>query len=50
MFRAAFTVSTEARAHIDACKDTATLERWILRATTAASMDDVFAENTEERT
>ncbi len=45
-----FTVSAEARAHIDACKDAATLERWILRATTAASMVDVFAENTEERT
>jgi hypothetical protein len=44
-----FPVSTEARARIDACKQTATLERWILRAATAASVAEALAENTEER-
>jgi len=42
-------VSTEARARIDACKDNATLDRWIVRATTAASVEDVLAASTKER-
>ncbi|WP_437759925.1 Rpn family recombination-promoting nuclease/putative transposase [Sorangium sp. So ce1389] len=37
-------VSSEARARIDACKSPATLDRWILRAATAASVDEVLAE------
>ena len=44
-----FTVSLEARARIDACKDIATLNRWILRAATAVSVEDVLAESTKER-
>jgi flagellar biosynthesis/type III secretory pathway protein FliH len=36
-------VSTEARAHIDACKDGATLDRWIVLAATAASVEEVIA-------
>ncbi len=36
-------VNEEARARIAACEDEPTLDRWIARATTAASVDDVFA-------
>jgi len=43
------TVSTEARARIDACKDNATLERWIVRAATAGSVEEVLAATTEAR-
>jgi PD-(D/E)XK nuclease family transposase len=42
-------VSTEARARIDACKGSATLDRWIVRAATAVSVEDVLAANPEER-
>jgi predicted transposase/invertase (TIGR01784 family) len=37
-----FSVTEEARARIEACKDAATLDRWIARATTAPSLEDVF--------
>ncbi|WP_437759921.1 Rpn family recombination-promoting nuclease/putative transposase [Sorangium sp. So ce1389] len=37
-------VSAEARTRIEACREPATLDRWILRAATAASADDVLAE------
>jgi hypothetical protein len=43
------TVSSDARARIDACKDRATLDRWILRAATAVSVEEVLAAGTEER-
>jgi len=33
----------EARTRIEECKDEATLHRWLARATTALSLDDVFA-------
>ncbi|XXY49213.1 Rpn family recombination-promoting nuclease/putative transposase [Sorangium sp. So ce269] len=36
-------VSAEARARIEACRESATLDRWILRAATAASVEDVLA-------
>jgi predicted transposase/invertase (TIGR01784 family) len=36
-------VSAEARARIEACKDVITLDRWIARAVTAASIEDVLA-------
>lgn len=36
-------VSSEARARIEACKDEATLDRWIARAATAATADEVIA-------
>src|SRR5580704_3496772 len=36
-------VSTEARARIEACKDMATLNQWIVRAATASSAEDVIA-------
>ena len=36
-------VSEEARARIEAWKDVITLDRWIARAATSASIDDVFA-------
>ena len=36
-------VSAGARAHIEACKDIATLERWIVRATTAKSAEEIIA-------
>jgi predicted transposase/invertase (TIGR01784 family) len=35
-------VSAEARARIEACKDVITLDRWIARAVTAASIEDVL--------
>jgi hypothetical protein len=39
-------VSREARAHIEACKDAATLDQWIARAATAASAEEVIALST----
>ena len=36
-------VSDEGRARIEACKDAATLGRWIVRAATAASIEEIFA-------
>ena len=36
-------VSSEVRAHIEACKDEATLDRWITRAATAPSAQDVIS-------
>ena len=36
-------VSAETRARIEACTELATLDRWIARAATAASAEDVFA-------
>jgi predicted transposase/invertase (TIGR01784 family) len=38
------TVSAEARARIEGCKAAATLDRWIARAATAASAEEVLAE------
>ncbi len=35
-------VSTEARVHIEACKDVSTLDRWIVRAATATSAEEVI--------
>ncbi|AUX39110.1 uncharacterized protein SOCE26_004920 [Sorangium cellulosum] len=35
-------VSASARAHIEACKDVVTLERWIARATTAATVEEIL--------
>lgn len=35
--------SDAARARVEACADCATLERWVVRAASAASEDDVFA-------
>jgi hypothetical protein len=36
-------VSVEARAHIEACKDVSTLDRWIILAATARSAEEVIA-------
>ena len=36
-------VDVATRAHIEACTDLATLDRWIARAATAATLDEVFA-------
>ena len=36
-------VSDDVRARIEACKDAATLDRWIVRAATAASADEILA-------
>ena len=36
-------VSADARALIEACKEAATLDRWIARATTAVSVEEVIA-------
>jgi len=41
-------VSSDARAFVEACKEAAMLDRWIARATTAASVEEVIAA-TEER-
>jgi len=35
-------VTEVARARIGACEDAATLDRWIARAATASSLEDVF--------
>jgi predicted transposase/invertase (TIGR01784 family) len=40
-------VTAEARARIEACKDGVTLDRWIARAATAASINDVLASPAE---
>jgi hypothetical protein len=37
-------VTHEVRARVEACKDAATLDRWIIRAATAASAEDIFSE------
>jgi hypothetical protein len=37
-----FSVTAEARARIEVCKDGGTLDRWIARATAAPSIEDVF--------
>jgi Uma2 family endonuclease len=39
----AIPVSDEARARVEACMETTTLRRWLLRATTAASVDEIFS-------
>ena len=36
-------VTSEARARIEACTDVATLDRWISRAATVSSTEEVFA-------
>src|SRR5262249_42772381 len=36
-------VTAEARERIEACKDEATVDRWIARVTTARSLEDVFS-------
>ena len=36
-------VSSDVRARIEACEEGATLDRWIARATTAASAEEVIA-------
>lgn len=38
------TVSSELRARIDACEDTGTLQRWLLRAISAASAEEALSE------
>jgi len=38
-------VSDEVRARIEACKDAAVLDRWIVRAATAASAEEIFSEH-----
>ena len=40
-------VSHEARARIEACGDAAILDRWILRAVTVPSTEEVFATASE---
>jgi hypothetical protein len=42
-------VSDEVRAHIEACRDASTLGRWIARAATAASAEEVIAAPPSER-
>ncbi|MFE7352580.1 hypothetical protein ACFU8Q_05115 [Streptomyces sp. NPDC057543] len=42
--RAGIDVSDEARERITSCTDLDTLSRWLLRAPTATSVEDVFAE------
>ena len=42
-------VSAEVRARIERCKDPATLDRWIVRATTATSAEEVIAPPSPER-
>jgi len=37
-------VSDETRARLSSCADAATLQRWLLRATTAGTMAEVFAD------
>jgi hypothetical protein len=39
----AFVLTADARARIDSCRDAAVLQRWISRAVTATSLDEVFA-------
>ena len=40
-------MSNEIRAHIEACNDTPTLDRWIARAVTAVSADEIVAARAE---
>ncbi len=40
-------VSLEVRAHIEACKDVPTLDRWIVRAATATSAEEVVTTSLE---
>ena len=40
-------VSSEARAHIEACKDVSTLDRWIVRAASANSVEEVIRTSSE---
>ena len=40
-------VGSEIRAHIEACNDTPTLDRWIARAVTAVSADEIVAARAE---
>jgi predicted transposase/invertase (TIGR01784 family) len=40
-------VRDEARAHIEACRDSELLNRWIVRAASAASVEEVFARPAE---
>jgi flagellar biosynthesis/type III secretory pathway protein FliH len=42
-------VSTEVRARIEACGDVAVLDRWIARATTAASAEEIIDPSPGER-
>ena len=37
-------VSQEVRARIEACKDVETLDRWIVRAVTATSAEEILSE------
>ena len=37
-------VSDEARARLSSCSDPATLQRWLIRATTAGTLEDIFAD------
>lgn len=39
-----FTVDDATRDRVTACTDPATLDRWIARAVTAATLDHVFAD------
>jgi hypothetical protein len=39
-----FSVGHEVRARMEACKDAATLDRWIVRAVTAASAEEILSE------
>ena len=39
------TVSDEVRARVEACKDSAVLDRWIVRAATSASAEEMFPEH-----
>jgi hypothetical protein len=40
-------VSSEARTHIEACKDVSTLDRWIIRAASANSAEEVIRTSSE---
>ena len=40
-------VSSEARAHIKACKDVSTLDRWVVRAASANSVEEVIRTSSE---
>ena len=41
-------VSSEARAHIEACKDVSTLDRWIVRAASANSVEEVIRTSSKD--
>jgi hypothetical protein len=42
-------VAGQVRARIEACQDLVTLDRWIARAATAASVEDVAPGNSRSR-